>query len=142
MNGVPERYARWLLAEYDHWRLFLHTDQFPYIGRCYAAAKRSEADFITDILPSESNELMHIVIPAWNEAIKALFRHDRPNVAILGNEWRHLHAHLIPRYHTPRTFYGIEFVDPNPKGNYSPFTKREISDEILLKVKEDIKAKL
>ncbi len=53
-----------------------------------------------------------------------------------------MHAHLIPRYHSPRLVHGIEFVDPNPKGNYAPYPKKELDLAILLRIKEDIKAKL
>jgi len=90
----------------------------------------------------ERGELFSKVIPEWNKAVAELFKHDWPNMAILGNEAPHLHAHLIPRYHSPRHAYGIEFIDPNPKGNYAPYPKQEIALDVLLRIKEDMKEKL
>lgn len=130
------------IKEYHHWDLFLDKRQYPYIGRCYAWAKRPNADLITDMNTSELLELFMQVIPSWDDAVKALFTRDRPNVAILGNEAPHLHAHLIPRYSTPRTFHGIEFVDPNPKGNYAPYPKKELPLDVIMTIKDDIRAKL
>tara|TARA_Y100000034_G_C6690739_1_gene304136 strand:- start:75 stop:359 length:285 start_codon:yes stop_codon:yes gene_type:complete len=92
--------------------------------------------------PIETEELFTIIVPKWHKAISGLFGNSRPNVAILGNEWPHLHAHLIPRFHDTKHFYGIDFKDPNPKGNYSPHPKKEISLDILLKIKEDIKQEI
>lgn len=135
-------YDQFRIRSYTHWDLFLDKKQYPYIGRCYAWAKREKADLVTDITMQELHELFGNVIPSWDEAVKAVFKHDRPNVAILGNEEHHLHAHLIPRYNAPRTFDGIEFVDPNPKGNYAPYPKKEIRLDMLLAIKEEIRAKL
>lgn len=135
-------YEQFKIKEYDCWDLFLHVNQFPYLGRCYAWAKRKDADKITGIRSGELLELFGKVIPEWDKAVQQLFQHDRPNLAILGNEAPHLHAHLIPRYNTPREYYEITFVDPNPTGNYAPYPKQKLEEEILLKIKEDIKAKL
>jgi len=137
-------YSKFKVREYTHWDLFLHLEQSPYIGRCYAAARRADAESIIDMRPEEGQELFGTIVPAWNKAIKTLFNHDWPNVAILGNEWRHLHAHLIPRYFSSRTAYGIEFIDPRPKGNYAPYNehKKEVPLEIFLRIKDDIKSKL
>jgi len=135
-------YSQFKIKEYSFWDLFLHIQQFPYLGRCYAAAKRPDAESILDMLPEEGQELFSVIVPAWNKAVKTLFNHDWPNVAILGNDWQHLHAHLIPRYFSPHSAYGIEFIDPRPKGNYAPYDKKEIPLEVLLRIKNDIKSQL
>ena len=127
---------------YDHWILYLHQHQFPYIGRCYAWARREDAAKVTDLSSIEAKELFEIIIPQWDQGVRKLFRHDWPNVSILGNEAPHLHAHLIPRYHSLRQFYGLEFVDSNPKGNYAPYLKKEIPLETLLQIKNDLGAAL
>jgi diadenosine tetraphosphate (Ap4A) HIT family hydrolase len=131
-------YDKLKIKEYKYWDLFLHERQYPYIGRCYASAKRKEADLVVDMNEEESEELFFHVIPQWNNAVKKLFNCSRSNVSCLGNSWNHLHWHLIPRYSSPRNFYGIEFIDPNPSGNYSPYDKKEIKEDILLKIKQDI----
>ncbi len=126
------------IKEYSLWDLFLHKAQFPYIGRCYAAAKRANAESIIDITSTEAEELLQDVVPAWNDAVKTLYRHDWPNVTFLGNDWRHLHAHLIPRYFEPRVFHGITFIDQNPKGNYAPYPKKDWPLEFLLRIRDEI----
>ena len=135
-------YEQFKIKRFDLWDLYLHKNQFPYIGRCYASAIREDADLVTKMQTAEAEELFSIVVPKWHEAISKLFGKSRPNIAIFGNEWPHLHAHLIPRFFGTKTFYGIDFIDPNPKGNYSPYPKREISLDILLNIKEDIMREL
>ncbi len=130
-------YEQFKVKVYSLWDLFLHERQFPYLGRCYAWAKRENAQKFTDMTLEEVGELMTIV-QAWDRTIRELYHHDWPNLSILGNEAPHLHAHLIPRYHSLRNFEGIEFVDPNPQGNWSPYPRKEIPLETLLKIKNDI----
>ena len=40
--------------------------------------------------------------------------------ASLGNTFRHLHVHLVPRYREPREFLGLTFVDARWGRNYDP----------------------
>ena len=87
----------------------------------------------------ERNELFELIIPSWDESIFVLYEHDRNNVAFFGNDARHLHAHLIPRYDSSRKRHGIKFWDHNPRGNYSPYTLLEIKDEILIKIRDEIR---
>ncbi len=135
-------YEQFKIKRFDCWDLYLHKNQFPYVGRCYASAIREDADLITEMETAEAEELFSIVVPEWHRTISRLFGESRPNVAILGNEWPHLHAHLIPRFSETKSFYGIDFIDPNPKGNYSPYPKREISLDVLLQIKDDIKLEI
>ena len=97
-------YNQLKIKSYNFWDLFLHENQYPYIGRCYASAKREDADLVTGMDPHEMWELFQTIIPQWDVAVYELFNRSRPNVAILGNKWEHLHAHLIPRYKTPCTY--------------------------------------
>ena len=135
-------YEQFKIKRFNFWDLYLHKNQFPYVGRCYASAIRENADLVTKMETAEAEELFFVVVPEWNIAVSKLFGDSRPNVAILGNEWPHLHAHLIPRFHDTKQFYGIDFIDPNPEGNYSPYPKREISLDVLLKIKEDMKREI
>ena len=135
-------YEQFKIKRFDLWDLYLHKNQFPYLGRCYASAIREDAELVTDMETIEAEELFSIVIPEWHKAVSRLFGDSRPNVAILGNDWPHLHAHLIPRFTYTKQFYGMDFTDPNPKGNYSPYPKREIYLDVLLTIKEDIKREI
>lgn len=87
---------------------------------------------------AEHEELFGVMLPAWNLAEKKLFQHDLPNFAIFANTARHLHAHFIPRFNTPRVFAGMEFVDPNPKGNYAPYPKKELPVEVFADILENM----
>lgn len=124
------------LKWYEYWVLYLHPNQYPYLGRCYAAARRAEADVVTDMTAEESFELFQMIIPEWNVTLKKIVGEGfRPNVAILGNDWKHLHCHLIPRYEKVVTLREIEFIDPNPSGNYSPYPKNKLPLVIHLDMK-------
>ena len=135
-------YEQCKIKKYDHWQLYLHQHQYPYIGRCYAWALRDDAQKIVDMSKGEWEELFGVIIPAWDTAVKELFQHDWPNVACLGNTSPHLHWHLIPRYHSPREFHDMPFIDPNPTGNYAPYPKKELPLELILTIKEEIKKRL
>jgi len=130
------------IHSFQYWDLFLHPNQYPYIGRCYAWAKRAEAESLIDMNEAERNELFQIIIPAWNLAITKLFKHDLSNLAIFSNSARHLHAHFIPRYQEKRIFANVEFTDPNPNGNYSPYPKKKLSIAILQEIKKQIENQL
>ncbi len=135
-------YEIFKIARFNLWDLYLHKNQYPYLGRCYASAIREDADLVTEMKMDEATELFSSVIPRWHKAVFSLFGVSRPNLAILGNEWPHLHAHLVPRFFDTKIFYGIEFKDPNPRGNYSPYPKEEISQDLLFKIRDDIKGAL
>ena len=132
-------YNQFLIKRFEHWELYLHKNQYPYIGRCYAAAIREDANLVTEMQEKEREELFADIIPKWHRSVQQLYGDSRPNIAIFGNEWPHLHAHLIPRFEGTRNFYGIDFTDPNPKGNYSPYPKKELPLETLLTIKANIK---
>ena len=139
---MPTEFSQFSIKKFEHWELFLHKNQYPYIGRCYAWALREDAQKITDITREESQELLELIIPRWDKAIQELYQHTWPNVAILGNDAPHLHAHLIPRYNQPVIVHGVTFTDPNPKGNYSPYPKQELSLDFLLRIKDEISEKI
>jgi len=130
------------LKVYDNWDLFLHVNQYPYIGRAYAWAKRDNATVISDMNNLERDELFDKIIPEWEKAVKKLFKHDTTNIACLGNTARHLHWHFIPRYNSPRTFRGVEFNDPNPNGNYAPYPKKDLDLSLIFDIKENIADRL
>jgi diadenosine tetraphosphate (Ap4A) HIT family hydrolase len=130
------------IKSFDMWDLYLHVAQYPYLGRCYAAARREDAKSILDMNAEEKDELFDVVINSWNGAVYKSFGDFQLNLTFMGNTWKHLHAHMIPRFEGVKTFYGINFIDPNPKGNYSPYPKNDIQMELLLRIKNDIKNNL
>ena len=132
-------YEQFKIREFGFWLLYLHKSQVPYLGRSYAWAKRPEADKVSDMTPDEMRELFQKVIPSWERGVARFHDNFRPNVAILGNTSPHLHAHLIPRFEKPVIYMGLKFIDPNPKGNYSPYSSVDLSLETLLRVRDDMR---
>lgn len=130
------------LKTYNFWDLFLHEHQYPYLGRCYAWAKRDGADLVSDIDPMEMWELFQTIVPKWDFAVYKLFNRSRPNVAILGNETPHLYAHLIPRYRTPCNYDGTIFVDPDPNGDYAPYPRIDLPLDTLLNIRDIMKGQI
>lgn len=135
-------YSQQLIKNYSYWDLVLSKYQSQFIGMCFAWALRDDADRVTDMNLAEREELFGLITPRWDEAIKKLFNHDRTNIAILGNETPHLHAHLVPRYKSPRYFYDRKFIDPNPIGLFYPLDRTELPLELLLRIRDDIRSKL
>lgn len=131
-------YEHLKVKEYKYWELYLHENQYPCIGRCYARAKRENADRVIHMTQEEIHELFGTIIPARNSAIAQLYQHHRENITFMGNTSPHLHAHLIPRYIEPKELYNIRFVDPNPTGNYAPYPKQKIDETILQDIKNTI----
>jgi diadenosine tetraphosphate (Ap4A) HIT family hydrolase len=134
---IDQKYEDFVLKEFKHWILLLHINQYPYVGRCYAWAKR-DAKSVLDMLPDETLELVHEVLPLWNKAIEKLFKPDKVNFSIMCNETEHLHTHFIPRYKEPREVEGFKFVDHQNDGNYAPYAKPKLPREFLLKIKNMI----
>jgi diadenosine tetraphosphate (Ap4A) HIT family hydrolase len=134
-------YRELLIKEFHFWNLQLHTNQYPYIGRCYAWCK-GKAKNVLEMNAEEEKELFSSIIPKWWDAVKELYQSEWPNVACYGNTSPHLHWHLIPRFNGQKKFYNVVFEDKNQGKNYAPYEKKGISLEIMRKIKNDITSKL
>ena len=71
-------YEKLKIRSYTHWDLYLHTYQYPYVGRCIAWAHRDDAAKVTDMTPWEWQELFEVIVPSWDAAIRNLYNHDWP----------------------------------------------------------------
>ncbi|MBU1557387.1 hypothetical protein KKC45_00270 [Patescibacteria group bacterium] len=135
-------YEKLKIKGFKYWDLYLHKNQFPYIGRCYAWAKNNKADKINDMTKEEQNELFEIIIPRWNNSIEKSFGKQRPNIACFGNTSPHLHWHFIPRYNKKIIFKGEPFIPVNPGKNYAPYPKTNMDSETLQEIKDLISINL
>jgi diadenosine tetraphosphate (Ap4A) HIT family hydrolase len=103
---------------------------------------RHEVDLF-DLKEHERNELFEKIVPELKRIIGELFRPDLYNHAFLGNDCRHLHLHLIPRYSSSREFAGKTFRDGNWNSHYKPYPSDfETEKETFNKIKEEIGEKL
>ena len=114
-------YEKFLIKEYNHWRVYLHENQ-TYLGRTYIWAKRENALDFFDMNKDEQNEYFKIG-RELKKALQNLFNPDLYNYATLANVSPHLHTHIIPRYASPRKFNDIEFRDDRWGQNYAPYDK-------------------
>lgn len=126
-----------IIAEFDHWKVYLHEDQ-RYLGRMYVALKREgEIDPFIDTTPSERNELQYI-FNGLHTVLRDLYQPTRLNYSNLRNTWHHCHWHVVPRYDTPREVAGTEFVDENIGKNWSPYTDFKVPEPTFARIKQDI----
>lgn len=134
-------YERFRIQDYTRWSVYLHANQY-FLGRTYAWAKREDVVDLMDATEDEQKELF-IVGRAIKNALAQLFQPDLMNYAALANEARHLHIHFIPRYASPRTFDGIQFIDERWGKNYAPYNYDFKTPEItLMKIRDLIREKL
>lgn len=66
-------HLRIYIPHLQHWDLFLHTEQYPYLGRCYAWARRENAEGLLSMTHDERNELFDIIVPIWSRANQILW---------------------------------------------------------------------
>ena len=131
-------FSKYKIKDYQYWSVSLHPNQ-GFLGRCAVWRNREDALDLTDATPKEQRELFFI-LNELRKAIEKVFQPDLLNYAFLGNEKRHLHGHIIPRYAKAKEFAGTTFTDKLYGHNYqtdhnfsAPF---EVLEKIKLRIKE------
>lgn len=126
------------VTEYGHWTVLLHFNQY-YLGRCIVALNRHIVDLF-ELQEEERRALFEMVVPDLRAALTAVFDPDLFNYAALGNQVRHLHLHVIPRYASPREFAGERFEDERWGRNYKPYPKPfDIPDEAFNEIRDRLR---
>lgn len=132
--GTNINYENLKIKEYKLWTLYLNESQC-YLGRVYLVANREDAmDFIETTI--KEREEFFSIAKDINLALKKLFEPDLMNYASLGNIFKHLHVHFIPRYKNERIFNGKKFKDLRWGQNYEPYDrgfKLQIEDLYMIK---------
>lgn len=124
-----------VIKDYENWEIQLFLNQC-YLGRTLVKLKRHVVD-LTEVNKQERVELFEKVLPELKQAADSLFDPDLYNQATLGNDCRHFHLHVIPRYETRRKFDGKEFKDENWNSDYKPYPKDfEVSDGTLETIRD------
>jgi diadenosine tetraphosphate (Ap4A) HIT family hydrolase len=137
---MEEDFSKFLIKDYKYWAVYIHQNQ-GYLGRCVIWCKRDSALDLTDATEEEQKELF-LVLKELKDAIGKIFSPDWFNYSFLGNETRHLHAHLTPRYAKPKEFMGIVFEDKLYGHNYRTDYLFNTLPEVLSAVQEKIKKAL
>lgn len=135
-----DKYEQNKVKDYQYWTVYVHKNQ-GYLGRCVIACKRPEADDLANVTQEELLEFLQIIRELKN-ALQKAFQTDWFNYSFLGNEWRHLHCHFIPRYQTKRIFEKIIFKDDLWGHNYKTDHNFQTSVEIREKIKQAIQRAL
>ena len=92
----------------DYWRVVTNHNQNK-LGKCMVCLRRHDED-ICNLSDEEVHDLW-AVIKKLKSGLVSCFQPDHFNYAFLMNQDAHVHLHVIPRYHGPRVFAGIEFQD-------------------------------
>ena len=129
-------YSIYKIKDYKYWEVNIHENQ-GYLGRCVIWCKRADALDLSEATPEEYQELL-LIIKEVKSALMKAFQPDWFNYAFLGNETRHFHCHLIPRYTSLKMFENIEFKDELYGHNYATDPNFRISEEVMQKIKAAI----
>lgn len=95
-------YSHNIIKEYTYRTVFINDNQ-GYLGRCIISANRTEAEDLSEATMEELQEYIYI-ITSLKHALEDLFDANWMNYSFLGNNFKHLHCHLIPRYSSEREF--------------------------------------
>lgn len=112
-------FQEFVLKSYQNWEIQLFRDDQYYIGRTAVVLKNRHIENMVELTQDEREELFDLVLPDLVDALDTAFSPDHYNYTSLGNDCRHLHFHVIPRYKTPVTFAGQEFEDEYWNQTYS-----------------------
>ena len=122
-----------LIRSYNNWQVYLHPNQ-GYLGRSIVWCNRADSLDFADATKAEQEELF-IVLRDLKRALTELFKPDVFNYAFLGNEIRHLHGHVVPRYKEPRVLLGQVFEDRLFGRNFQTDHNFKISFDLFSKIK-------
>jgi len=137
-DGKLEKY---LIKKFDYWTVYLNENQY-YLGRVYVTLNRHGPESTTELTDQEWQEFKR-VIDKITKVLKYLYKYDLMNYATLQNVDRnHFHMHLIPRYIDARIVYGEEFKDELWGKPPFPAPKKEVSEKLLMNIKEGIQKEL
>lgn len=137
---MPKDFSNNIVKDYVFWTVYIHENQ-GYLGRCVLWCKRDEALDLCDATKEEVDELMTI-IKELKAALTTCFQPDWFNYSFLGNEMRHLHGHLVPRYEQPREHLGTTFEDihfgHNFRIDHDFMTPTELLQSVKMKIIETV----
>jgi diadenosine tetraphosphate (Ap4A) HIT family hydrolase len=130
----------------DHWTVGVIPDQ-PYLGRALITllTHKSSLAQLSDDEWEEFHDIVRKLEPAYEKAFGAVplnigcfmnhgFKDDPPHP--------HVHWQIYPRYKNPVEFAGLTFEDKFYGEFYDNDTLRPVSNEVVKKIVEQLKANL
>lgn len=112
------------------------VDDPDYPGFCRVILKRHVAE-MTDLGPMGRVHFMAVVLAA-EQAVRAVMKPDKVNLASLGNVVPHLHWHVIPRFRTDKHFPGPIWGAPQREG--TPLRVPGLADKLRVAFQEALGA--
>ena len=128
-------YAAGIIHESTFWTLEVSYRQHT-IGSVIIFCKRP-VEKITDLTSDELLDLQNIM-KKYQDALDKIWQPDRYNYLQLGNALHNLHFHVIPRYKNDRTYANLNWHDPT-FGTVPTWSKKEFDEELIIKIREEIK---
>ena len=127
-----------LIKKFNLWKIIINENQY-YLGRIVLGLNRHEEDFL-NISPNEK-EKMFVLLQKIANMLKRCFNPDKLNYAVLMNQDKHVHMHIIPRYKKKRVLESFTFVDEN--FGHNPFQQNihsfKLEKRIFNKIIEQLK---
>lgn len=107
-----------------------HYDDARFPGRLIVSLER-HFDFIEDV-PDRLAARFMVEISSVAKVQREILQADRINVAILGNQVSHVHAHLIPRYSAEEALpHKAPWEDPRPRAQLSPERLQQVEKALI-----------
>lgn len=140
MDKIPFLNSPYHVYEGKFWNVILHNNQ-SYLGRCVVYLKSRVIDNPLLLTKEEKDEFWENIIPKLASALEKTFKPDRLNYAHLANASNYVHWHIVPRYEKDpeRHFTGEVFKDEQVGRHYAPAPEKNLSKEIMQKIRDEIK---
>jgi diadenosine tetraphosphate (Ap4A) HIT family hydrolase len=126
-----------IVVEDAHWTVRVNDDQ-AFVGRCSFVLRRHETD-LANVSDDEIQSLWRLLRKV-KAAVHILFTPDHYNFVFLMNVAPHVHAHLIPRYQSLRSFEGYTFVDNAYGSHFDVAASQVLSADALERLASAIRA--
>jgi len=128
-----------VIARSGHWTIILNENQAT-LGRVYFALRRHETNI--SLLTADEQADLWQCLSSVKGALHRLFAPDHVNFVFHMNLVAHVHAHLYPRYKSPRTFAGELFEDSLFGQHYNPSEERILTPDVFTVLLDDIRSAL
>ncbi len=130
-----------VLKETENWRVSLWSNQYN-LGRASIEYKDMKVRHLRD-LPDEHAKELFMLIKLYENALMKSFKPVNFNWTCLMNasyrqEKEFLHLHCWPRYDKEIEFSGEVFTDEHFAHHYNDDGKKEVSEDVLIKIGNEI----